>query len=72
MLGRGYADAADEVGEGLVATWPATGKPFQYLPVTIDHLVFERGRMRVSEFEVLELEGTDHRPVFAELVIADG
>ena len=72
VLDRGYADAADEVGEGLAATWPASDKPFQYLPVTIDHVVFERDRMLVSDFEVLELEGTDHRPVFAELVIDDG
>lgn len=69
VLDRGYVDAADEVGEGLTATWPALHRSFRYLPVTIDHIVFERDRMSVSEFEVLELDGSDHRPVFAELVI---
>lgn len=67
LINAGYVDAAAEVGSGLIPTWPATDQPFLFLPVAIDHLLFEDG-MAVRKFEVLDLDGSDHLPLFAELV----
>jgi endonuclease/exonuclease/phosphatase (EEP) superfamily protein YafD len=39
--------------------------------VTIDHVLAERGIL-FSEYRVEELKGSDHRAVFAELVIPPG
>lgn len=60
---RGYVDAADQLGEGLRATWPQ-----QRLapPVTLDHILVD-SRARVVAFDVLDVRGSDHRAVFAEL-----
>jgi endonuclease/exonuclease/phosphatase (EEP) superfamily protein YafD len=71
LLDRGYVDAGEETGGGLAATWPAFDKSFGYLPVTIDHLLAERDNvLGVRDYEVLELEGSDHRPVVATLVLS--
>jgi endonuclease/exonuclease/phosphatase (EEP) superfamily protein YafD len=67
--GRGYADAGERMGDGLRATWPARRMRGRYLPVTIDHVLFEEDRFGVRDYEVLELDGSDHRPVYAELVV---
>jgi endonuclease/exonuclease/phosphatase (EEP) superfamily protein YafD len=67
LINTGYVDAAEDVGKGLIPTWPATDKPFRFLPVAIDHVLFEDG-FAVRRFEVLDVEGTDHRPVYADLV----
>ncbi|WP_187281513.1 endonuclease/exonuclease/phosphatase family protein [Nonomuraea sp. C10] len=64
LLGRGYADAAHQAGAGLTPTWP-NGRglpPF----ITIDHILVDE-RAGVSSFDVLDVPGTDHRGVFAEL-----
>ncbi|MER7499839.1 endonuclease/exonuclease/phosphatase family protein [Nonomuraea pusilla] len=64
LLADGYRDAADAAGRGLRATWPQGGwGPFG---VTIDHVLADE-RMGVTDFRVLSLGGTDHRPVFATL-----
>jgi endonuclease/exonuclease/phosphatase family metal-dependent hydrolase len=66
LIDTGYADAADRTGEGLSMTWPADRS---WPPeVAIDHVLLEDG-WAVRDFEVLDLPGSDHRPVYAELVI---
>lgn len=63
LLGRGYVDAADQVGKGLIPTWPNRGiKPF----ITIDHVLADR-RVAVRRVEIVDVPRTDHRGVFAEL-----
>ena len=66
VLARGYRDAAETTGEGLVATWPA-GKivPPQ---VTIDHVFADR-RLGIADYGVDDIPGTDHRAVHASLFI---
>ncbi|MGI5267803.1 endonuclease/exonuclease/phosphatase family protein [Nonomuraea sp. CA-218870] len=64
LLGRGYADAAHRAGEGLTPTWPS-GRALPPL-ITIDHILVDE-RAGVSSFAVLDVPGTDHRAVFAEL-----
>lgn len=66
LLGRGYKDAADEVGEGLVPTWPANKR----IPpiITIDHVLVD-SRVGVREVGVHTVPGTDHRAVFAALTV---
>ncbi|MCP2359933.1 endonuclease/exonuclease/phosphatase (EEP) superfamily protein YafD [Nonomuraea thailandensis] len=66
LLDSGYRDAADVMGLGFVATWPQFGSWLQSPGVTIDHVLAD-SRMAVRGFQVLKLDGTDHRPVFAEL-----
>ena len=66
LLDTGYEDAADEVGAGLRATWP-DGRRFPP-PVAIDHVLADE-RSGVREFSVHPLPGTDHRAVFAEVVL---
>ncbi|MEV4306252.1 endonuclease/exonuclease/phosphatase family protein [Nonomuraea sp. NPDC049624] len=65
LLAAGYRDAADAMGRGLSATWGGWGP----LPgVTIDH-VLAGERMAVRDFRVLAPVGSDHRPVYAELLL---
>jgi endonuclease/exonuclease/phosphatase (EEP) superfamily protein YafD len=66
LLERGYADAAERAGEGLVGTWPSGRR----IPptVTIDHVLVD-DRIGVRNVRVHDLPDTDHRAVFAELVI---
>ncbi|MGP3911650.1 endonuclease/exonuclease/phosphatase family protein [Nonomuraea sp. 10N515B] len=64
LLSRGYVDAADQVGKGLVPTWP-NGRAMPPI-IAIDHVVADR-RVSVRRVEVADVPGTDHRGVFAEL-----
>ncbi|WP_206061602.1 endonuclease/exonuclease/phosphatase family protein [Nonomuraea basaltis] len=75
LLAAGYRDAADVMGRGYVTTWPQNGSVTTWPPsgslvklpgVAIDHVLAD-SRMAVRAFEVLSLDDTDHRPVFAEL-----
>lgn len=68
LLDTGYLDAAAAAGSGLAPTWPA-GRRFP--PVTIDHVLAD-ARCRVLSARVLDLPGTDHRPVLAELALPPG
>jgi endonuclease/exonuclease/phosphatase (EEP) superfamily protein YafD len=66
LLGTGYRDAADVRGAGLAPTWPVTG---MLVPgVTIDHVLADR-RVGVTAYRVFAVPGTDHRAVYAELVL---
>ncbi|YCK40747.1 endonuclease/exonuclease/phosphatase family protein [Actinomadura sp. ATCC 39365] len=65
LLAAGYRDAADAMGRGLSTTWGGWGP----LPgVAIDH-VLAGDRMEVRDFRVLAPVGSDHRPVYAELLL---
>lgn len=63
LIGRGYADAADRAGEGLVPTW-GLGQPRP--PLTIDHVLLDR-RCAVRAVKIYDLPGSDHRALFARL-----
>jgi endonuclease/exonuclease/phosphatase (EEP) superfamily protein YafD len=69
LLDTGYVDAAAEVGAGLKGTWPH-GRRFPP-PVAIDHVLAD-SRAGVKTFSVHAITGTDHRAVFAELVLPRG
>ena len=66
VIGSGYRDAAASAGAGLRATWPVGRR----LPpaVTIDHVLVD-DRAAVRDVSVHTIPGTDHRAVFAELVL---
>jgi endonuclease/exonuclease/phosphatase (EEP) superfamily protein YafD len=69
ILDTGYIDAASIVGAGLHGTWPVGRR----LPpaVTIDHVLADR-RCGVRAVSVHTIPGTDHRAVFAELILPEG
>jgi Uncharacterized protein conserved in bacteria len=64
LVSRGYVDAADATGKGLVPTWPANKR----VPpmITIDHLLADE-RLAVTGYEVHDLPRTDHRAIFTEV-----
>jgi endonuclease/exonuclease/phosphatase (EEP) superfamily protein YafD len=64
ILDRGYEDAADELGAGLRATWPAGRRVPP--PVTIDHVLAD-ARCGWREARVLKVPRSDHRAVLAEI-----
>lgn len=67
LLARGYRDAAEVTGDGLVGTWgPYDGDPIP--PVAIDHVLAD-GRVGVRDFSAHAVPGSDHRAVIAELVL---
>ncbi|MBC6461690.1 endonuclease/exonuclease/phosphatase family protein [Actinomadura sp. HBU206391] len=63
ILDRGYADAADRVGKGLVPTW---GTERREPALTIDHVLVSR-QVAVRRVEVFSVPGSDHRALFADL-----
>ncbi len=65
VLDSGYTSAAQVHGAGLVGTWPADGPP----RVTIDHVLVPGWEIGVEEYEVLDVDGTDHRGILAELTL---
>jgi endonuclease/exonuclease/phosphatase (EEP) superfamily protein YafD len=66
VLDRGYDDAADTLGEGLDPTWPEHRR-FPPL-VTIDHVLADE-RIGIRDYSTHEIAGSDHRAVFAELLL---
>jgi endonuclease/exonuclease/phosphatase (EEP) superfamily protein YafD len=69
LLDRGYYDAGERMGDGLIPTWPEIRGSDRYLPVTIDHVLYDRDRIGVTDYDVLDLDGSDHRTIYTELVI---
>jgi endonuclease/exonuclease/phosphatase (EEP) superfamily protein YafD len=63
LLRLGHADAADQLGRGLIPTWA----PWSRGPalITIDHVLVDP-RCEVRNLSVHPLPGSDHRAVFAE------
>ena len=68
LLGRGYRDAGDATGKGLEPTWPTMGHRFMPPSITIDHVLADR-RLGVADYGVVDLPGSDHRVVHAQLVL---
>jgi endonuclease/exonuclease/phosphatase (EEP) superfamily protein YafD len=68
LIGTGYRDAADVTGDGLVMTWPYD-KVFPR--IALDHVLADR-RVGVRRVVVHPLVDTDHRAVYAELVLPPG
>ncbi|MFI6482569.1 endonuclease/exonuclease/phosphatase family protein [Nonomuraea sp. NPDC050663] len=66
VLTRGYKDAADSAGAGLIPTWPA-GRRIPPI-ITIDHVLVDSG-VGVRSVSVHTLRGTDHRAIFTELAL---
>ncbi len=66
VLGRGYQDAADAVGDGWRTTWPA-GRRFPP-EITIDHVLADK-RIGVAAYSVRKVPGSDHRAIVARLVV---
>lgn len=66
LLGRGYRDAAATTGGGLEPSWPL-GSPYPPF-VTLDHVLVPDG-LAVREYRALDLGGTDHRAVFAQVEV---
>jgi len=70
LLDTGYADAADVVGAGLRATWPYDEKWF--IPgVTLDRVLVDR-RVGVRRVRAHRIPGSDHKAVYADLVLPPG
>lgn len=68
LLGRGYRDAGEVAGEGLVPTFPQEGHLIP--PVTIDHVLAD-AHLGIVDYGVEELPGSDHRAIHAELALPD-
>jgi endonuclease/exonuclease/phosphatase (EEP) superfamily protein YafD len=67
LVSTGYRDAASVRGQGLTPTWPYDEK--WWIPgVSIDHVLADR-RVGVTAYEAHRIPGSDHRAVFAELVV---
>lgn len=66
LIDTGYRDAADTVGEGLTTTWPSRDGSDGL--VAIDHVLADE-RIGVRDFAVFDMTGSDHRAVFAVLVL---
>ncbi|GAA4084401.1 endonuclease/exonuclease/phosphatase family protein [Actinomadura miaoliensis] len=63
LIERGYADAADRAGAGLVPTWGLrSARP----PLAIDHVLVDE-RCAVRRVTVHDLPGSDHRSLYAEI-----
>jgi len=63
LIRRGYRDAADAVGAGLLPTW-GTHVP----PITLDHVLVDK-RIGVREVSVHRIAKSDHRAVIATLTV---
>lgn len=66
VVDRGYRDAGAVAGKGLEPTFPREGHLIP--PVTIDHILADR-RLGIAAYSVEDLPGSDHRAVYAELVL---
>jgi endonuclease/exonuclease/phosphatase family metal-dependent hydrolase len=67
LVGTGYRDAAAVVGRGLAPTWPyAAYGPIPRL--SLDRVLADR-RVRVGAVAVHPVPGSDHRAVYAELIL---
>lgn len=63
LVGRGYTDSAESKGQGLVPSW---GVSMMGPPLTLDHILVP-SEVAVRSYSVRDLDGTDHRPLLAEL-----
>ena len=70
VVGSGYADAAETLGDGFAATWRANGEHLPPLFV-IDHVLADE-RIGIRDFSTHEISDTDHKAVYAELLLPAG
>ncbi|MPZ83461.1 MAG: endonuclease/exonuclease/phosphatase family protein [Actinophytocola sp.] len=65
MVDRGYADAGEEIGDGLSATWQdwPLGPP-----VAIDHILVDN-RCAIASYAVFDIPGSDHNAIVSEVVL---
>lgn len=73
LSGRGFADAVEQANSGWQPTWPASGEVALFgIPVppmlAIDHVLVNDG-LGVIDTEATSIAGTDHRALFATLVL---
>ena len=71
LVATGYRDAASTLGEGLTPTWPYREGSVDGIPipkVTLDHVLAD-GRLGIRAVAVHPIAGSDHRAVYAELVL---
>jgi endonuclease/exonuclease/phosphatase family metal-dependent hydrolase len=68
VIDGGYRDAGEVAGEGLEPTWPAGAWARRLPGVTIDHVLADR-RLGIADYAVADLSGSDHRAVWALLVL---
>jgi endonuclease/exonuclease/phosphatase (EEP) superfamily protein YafD len=66
VVDRGYRDAGATAGDGLEPTFPREGHLIP--PVTIDHILADH-RLGIAAYSVEELPESDHRAVYAQLVL---
>ncbi|HEV7898862.1 MAG TPA: endonuclease/exonuclease/phosphatase family protein [Planosporangium sp.] len=67
LIATGYRDAASVRGRGFTASWPYDER--SWIPgVTIDHVLADR-RVGVAGYDAYRVPGSDHRAIFAELVL---
>jgi endonuclease/exonuclease/phosphatase family metal-dependent hydrolase len=70
ILATGYRDAADVVGAGFACSWPYDERWF--MPgVVLDHVVADQ-RVGVRTVTMHRLPASDHKAVYAELVLPKG
>ncbi|MFD4673786.1 endonuclease/exonuclease/phosphatase family protein [Lentzea sp. NPDC058450] len=67
LINKGYVDAADQVGKGLIHTWPSNSG-FWPPPVTIDHVLVD-SKIIVDTVDVFDVPGSDHRAVVTQFVV---
>lgn len=60
-------DAADQVGKGLIHTWPSKSGVWPP-PVTIDHVLVD-AKCLVDTVDVFDVPGSDHRAVVTQFVV---
>jgi endonuclease/exonuclease/phosphatase (EEP) superfamily protein YafD len=67
VLGLGLRDAAEQANAGWQATWPTSARgPYLRPVITIDHVLVSKDFAAVRTSTV-DVEGTDHRALVAEL-----
>lgn len=66
LIDTGYHDAAAELGDGLVTTWPYDGRPVPR--IALDHALVDP-RIGVSSFEAHQVPGTDHRSIIVTVTL---
>jgi endonuclease/exonuclease/phosphatase (EEP) superfamily protein YafD len=69
-IDRGYRDAGDVAGEGLVPTWPNRGHDLPFPVITIDHVLADE-RLDFVDYGVEDLPGSDHRSIHATLALPE-
>ncbi len=68
VVDRGYVDAGDVAGKGLEPTFPTMGHRLLPPTITIDHVLADR-RLGIADYGVVDLPGSDHRAIHAQLVL---